>query len=89
MDSYMDKIKLTQPITADNVEHSFIVLRRPKVKDRLIVERMGTNDAEKEVTLIANLSGLPKEAVEEIDLSDYAQIQEQLQSFLSPLSVKN
>lgn len=85
----MNKIRLIQPITVDDKQHDHVILRRPKVKDRLIVERMGTNDAEKEVALIANLSGLPKEAIEEIDLSDYAQIQTVLQDFLSPLSVKN
>ena len=84
----MDKIKLTQPITIDGKSHDHIILRRPKVKDRLIVERMGSNDAEKEVALIANLAGLPKEAVEEIDLRDYTQIQKVLQDFLQPQDVK-
>ena len=56
----MGKIKLTQPITIDGKQHDHIILRRPKVKDRLIVERMGSNDAEKEVALIANLAGLPQ-----------------------------
>ena len=85
----MSFIKLTQPITSDGQEYTQIILRRPKVKDRLIVERMGNNDAEKEVALIANLSGLPKEAIEEIDLRDYAVIQEHLQDFLSHKAVKN
>lgn len=84
----MNKIQLSQPITIDNKPLTHVTLRRPKVKDRLIVERMGTNDAEKEVTLIANLADLPKDAVEELDLQDYAQIQTVLQSFLLPTCVK-
>ncbi len=58
-------------------------LRRPKVRDRLAVERMGNSDAEKEVALIANLASISREAVEEFDLADYNKIQETLQGFLS------
>uniref|UniRef100_A0A3B0JEW1 Phage tail assembly protein n=1 Tax=Wolbachia endosymbiont of Aleurodicus dispersus TaxID=1288877 RepID=A0A3B0JEW1_9RICK len=59
---------------------SELTLRRPKVRDRLAVERMGNSDAEKEVALIASIS---REAVEELDLADYSKIQEALQGFLS------
>lgn len=79
----MNKIKLNEPIKIDGIITSELTLRRPKVRDRLAVERMGTNDAEKEVALIANLADIPREAVEEIDLADYAKIQEVLQGFLS------
>ena len=78
----MHKIKLNEPIKIDGVSISELTLRRPKVRDRLAVERLGTNDAEKEV----NLADIPKEAVEELDLADYAKIQEALQGFLLPLN---
>ncbi len=82
----MHKIKLIEPIKIDGVNISELTLRRPKVRDRLAVERLGTNDAEKEVALIANLADIPKDAVEESDLADYAKIQEALQGFLLPLN---
>ena len=82
----MHKIKLNEPIKFDGVSISELTLRRPKVRDRLAVERLGTNDAEKEVALIANLADIPKDAVEELDLADYAKIQEALQGFLLPLN---
>ena len=82
----MHKIKLNEPIKIDGISISELTLRRPKVRDRLAVERLGTNDAEKEVALIANLADLPKDAVEELDLADYAKIQEALQGFLLPLN---
>ncbi len=82
----MHKIKLNEPIKIDGASISELTLRRPKVRDRLAVERLGTNDAEKEVALIANLADIPKDAVEELDLADYAKIQEALQGFLLPLN---
>jgi len=82
----MHKIKLNEPIKIDGLSISELTLRRLKVRDRLAVERLGTNDAEKEVALIANLADIPKDAVEELDLADYAKIQEALQGFLLPLN---
>ncbi|MFP3015449.1 MAG: phage tail assembly protein [Wolbachia sp.] len=79
----MQKIKLTEPIKIDGILVSELTLRRPKVRDRLAVERMSNNDAEKEVALIANLASISKEAVEELDLADYSKIQAALQDFLS------
>lgn len=79
----MQKIKLTEPIKIDGILISELTLRRPKVRDRLAVERMGNSDAEKEVALIANLASISREAVEEFDLADYNKLQEALQGFLS------
>jgi hypothetical protein len=84
----MHKIKLIEPIKIDGASISELTLRRPKVGDRLAVERIGNSDAEKEVALIANLADIPKDAVEELDLADYAKIQEALQGFLLPSDLK-
>jgi hypothetical protein len=80
----MKLIRLNQPIAVDGQTLNEITLRRPKVRDRLLVERLGTTDAEKEVALIANLAELPTSAIEELDLTDYVKIQGVLQDFLSP-----
>jgi hypothetical protein len=45
---------------------------------------MTVSDAEKEILLIANLAEISREAIEEIDLADYANIQKVLQHFLVP-----
>ena len=84
----MTIIKLTQSIKIDGKEISEITLRRPKVRDRLAVDRLAVDrsnlsDAEKEVQLIANLSDVPREAIEELDLADYSKIQKVLSDFLS------
>jgi Phage tail assembly chaperone proteins, E, or 41 or 14 len=72
----MNKIKLTEAIKIDGIAILELTLRRPKVRDRLAVEKLGNNDAEKEVALIANLA-------------DYAKIQGVLQNFLLPLEQKS
>lgn len=79
----MEKITLGHPIRVNGVEMQEVRLRRPKVRDRLIVDKMTVSDAEKEISLVANLAEISKEAVEELDLADYTQIQQKLQSFFS------
>jgi hypothetical protein len=79
----MTKVKLASPVIVDGKEVIEISLRRPKVRDRLAVERSSASDAEKEVQLIANLAELPVEAIEDIDLADYAKLQRALTNFLS------
>jgi hypothetical protein len=81
----MDKIILTHPVQYNGVALKEISLRRPKVRDRLVVDRMTVSDAEKEILLIANLAEISREAIEEIDLADYANIQKVLQNFLVPV----
>ncbi len=80
----MKIIRLTQPVMVDGELFNEISLRRPKVRDRLAVERLGSNDADKEVALIANLAELPPSTIEELDLADYAKVQGVLQDFLVP-----
>ncbi|GHT91919.1 hypothetical protein FACS1894122_05030 [Alphaproteobacteria bacterium] len=66
-----------------------ISLRRPKVRDRLLVEKGNGSDAEKEVNFIANLASITPEEVQEIDLQDYAKIQDMLLNFLVPDQPQN
>ena len=66
-------MKLAHPITVNGAELREVTLRRPKVRDRLIVDKMGASDADKEIALIANLAKLSREAVEELDLADFVE----------------
>jgi hypothetical protein len=83
----LNKITLDHPIQYNGVALKEISLRRPKVRDRLVVDRMTVSDAEKEILLIANLAEISREAIEEIDLADYAKIQKVLQNFLVPAAL--
>ncbi|GHT97827.1 hypothetical protein FACS1894126_2570 [Alphaproteobacteria bacterium] len=85
----MEKIKLNESIKIDDVLVHEISLRRPKVRDRLLVEKGNGSDAEKEVNFIANLASITPEEVQEIDLQDYAKIQDVLRNFLVPDQPQN
>jgi hypothetical protein len=85
----MVKVKLNEPIKIDGVLVHELSLRRPKVRDRLIVEKSNASDAEKEVNFIANLASITSEDVQEIDLQDYANIQDALRGFLLPVQPQN
>lgn len=77
----METITLNHPITVSGVEMKSLQLRRPKVRDRLIVDKLAASDAEKEVLPVANLAEIPREAVEDMDLSDYLKVQKRLTDF--------
>jgi hypothetical protein len=87
-ENIMNQIILAHPISYNGILLKELSLRRPKVRDRLVVDRMTVSDAEKEILLIANLAEISREAIEEIDLADYANIQKVLQSFLVPQQEK-
>lgn len=77
----MQTIKLQAPITIDNVTYDELNIRRPKVRDRLAVERMKKTDAEKEIAMIANLAEVDIRVIEELDLADYGKIQQGFADF--------
>ena len=77
----MQTIKLQDPITIDNVTYDELNIRRPKVRDRLAVERMKKTDAEKEIAMIANLAEVDVRVIEELDLADYGKIQQSFADF--------
>lgn len=77
------QIDLTYPININGREVRSLQIRRPKVGDRLAVEKMNGDDAEKEIRFIANLCELAPSEVEKLDLSDYLKIQDTLAGFLS------
>lgn len=79
----MKKIKLENPIKIDGVEVNEITLRAPKVRDILIASKKNVSEAEREVTLIANLAEIPVEAIEDLGLKDYVTIRDWLKVFLS------
>jgi hypothetical protein len=81
----MQAITLSIPVTISETTYSTLNIRRPKVRDRLAVERIKKTDAEKEISMIANLAEVTVEVIEELDLADYNKVQEALQGFLQPV----
>lgn len=79
----MQKIKLNTPIKIDGVEVHEINLRTPKVRDLLVNSKKELSESEREIRLIANLSEVPIESIQDLDLRDYLKIQNWLKDFLS------
>jgi len=52
-----------------------IEMRKPKVKDKRAVANI-ENEADEEVALFANLTGLAEEEIDELYLEDYSKLQE-------------
>ena len=63
-----------------------ITVRRPKVRDRMDVQRSKDSDPDKELKLVAKVTDLSPNEVEELDVADYAYIQEVLEGFFSARS---
>ena len=76
-------VKLHFPIQVNGKAIEELSLRRPKVRDRLAVEKMNGAEAEKEIRFIANLCEVAPSDIEELDMSDYVRVQEALAGFLS------
>jgi hypothetical protein len=76
-------IDLGYPINIDGRDVSILEMRRPRVGDRLAIEKMSADDAEKEIRFIANLCEIAPSEIEKLDMADYLKVQETLASFLS------
>jgi hypothetical protein len=72
----MQTIKLNYPIELSGEAHNELTMRRSKIKDRLLVAKMkNSSDEEKEIRLFANLCEVEPKLIEELDESDYANLQ--------------
>lgn len=79
-------ITLNFPIAIGGVQTNRVTMRRPKVRDRLVVARQPGTEDEKETLLLGNLCGLAPNEFDEMDMSDYRQLQTALSGFLEPRS---
>jgi hypothetical protein len=79
----METIELNHPVEMDGRSVTQLRMRRPKVKDQLAADKASGNSAQKEVRLFANLCEESPAVIEELDLSDYRQLQEAYSGFLS------
>lgn len=74
-------VKLAFPIEHGGRTISEVSLRRPRVADMLEMQRKGGDAATMELTMVAMLTGLPVEAVTELDMQDYNTILAALRGF--------
>ena len=77
----MDTIILDHPIDLEGRKLTEITLRRPKVREARDARKKHKDAADQEIELIAQLSGLPPSAIEDLDIGDYTRIQEVLGGF--------
>ena len=59
-----------------------VEMREPKVKDMRFVKKE-TDEFEKEVALLCNLTQMTKEEIDDLSMKDFAKLDEALQGFLS------
>lgn len=76
-------IKLDFPVTVEGQEYKDLTMRRPKVKDMKAAEKTSTDDSDTETMLFANLCEVPPAVIDELDMIDYAKLQDQYRVFLS------
>lgn len=69
------------PITVEGREIKEITLRRPTVRQARDARKKHKDPADQEIGLIAELSGLPPSAIEDLDVGDYTKLQEILGGF--------
>jgi hypothetical protein len=78
------ELALKQPIEHDGKKIVSLKIRRPIVADMLAAQKVSTNEPERELNLIAVLTGLPRAAVEKLDMRDYMALQRKLAEFMKP-----
>ncbi len=80
----MQIIELKYPVESSGQILQKLTMRRSKVKDRLLVAKMkNSSDEEKEIRLFANLCEVEPQVIEELDESDYANLQKLYLSFFA------
>jgi hypothetical protein len=73
-------LKLGFPIRHAGKEITEVTLRRPKVADVITAQRGASTPAEIELAMVAQIIGLPQDAVAQMDLGDYMAVQNALKT---------
>ena len=76
-------ITLDFPVEFQGQRISTLTMRRPKVIDRLTADKTQGTDLEQEIVLFANLCGIEKELIYEIDQDDYKKLGEAFSGFFT------
>lgn len=84
MSNKISELTLHEEIEYDGKKITSVKIRRPIVADMLAAQKVSTNEPERELNLIAVLTGLPRAAVEKLDMRDYMALQRKLAEFMKP-----
>lgn len=76
-------IELDYPVEADGGEVKSLTMRRAKARDSRDAQRGGGVPAETEIRLFANLCEVAPGVIEELDMADYAKLQDAYHAFLA------
>lgn len=76
----MEKITLKYPLENGVTE---LKMRRPKVRDMMTADKAEGSDADKEITMFANLCEVTPEELHDLDMADYQQVQKAYKAFLA------
>lgn len=75
------KIELNTPIDIDGAEVSTLSMREPTVQDQLDVDSMKGTQANKEVSMLANLCEISPDDVKQMKMRNYRRLQEAYEVF--------
>lgn len=75
-------ITLRRAVEIDGAEVTGLRMREPTVADQLALDKMKGGEAEREITLMANLCEVSPEAIQSLKLADYKRLQEAFRLFL-------
>jgi len=77
-------VELDFPIKSKTGEEiKSVTMRRPKVKDMITAEKIGSDESERTVKLIVMLTGLAPDDVNEMYFSDFNKLKAIYEGFLS------
>lgn len=75
-------ITFAKAVTINGEEVAHIEMREPTVRDQLVASKMKGSDAEKEITMIANLCDLSPDQLHSLPLREYRKVQQTFMDFL-------
>ena len=81
-----ETINLEYSVEIDGVSVDSLTMRRPTVRDQMIIDKAKGTDTEKAVRFFANLCEVSPATIESLDTVDFTKLSEVLQDFQAPQS---
>jgi hypothetical protein len=79
-----ETIELTYSVEIDGVSVDSLTMRRPTVRDQMVIDKAKGTDTEKAVKFFANLCEVSPSTIEALDTVDFTKLSEVLADFQSP-----
>ncbi|MEZ6852791.1 phage tail assembly protein [Halodesulfovibrio aestuarii] len=78
-----EQIKLKFPVTVAGHEYKELTVRSAKVRDQVIAQKSASDNSDVELVLFSNLCEVSRDVIEELEMTDYYQLQQAYQGFLA------